>query len=255
MEFSLVIPTKDRADLLERAVRSVFAQTLLPDEIIVVDDGSRDDTPAVAERLRGDSPVPLIICRNAVARGGSAARNRGIHAARGTFVAFLDDDDRWLPDKLARQQAVLHRTGADIVYCGSAVYDRQGRLLRTVFHGVPRLQNLAILLYSFPGITSTVVIRRSQLVQTLFDESLPMLQEYELYVRLIHRQRARIAAVHAPLVEYRAEGGNRLSGNLRCLGRASGKMLRLHGCSPAAFLQAVGLGGIFLQKLLRRSGG
>ncbi len=101
---SVVIPTFDRARLCARAVESVLAQTYPHVEVIVVDDGSRDETPQVMEAF-GDR-IRYVRQENA---GVSAARNRGLGLATGEFVAFLDSDDTWLPWKLEAQVSVMRR--------------------------------------------------------------------------------------------------------------------------------------------------
>lgn len=95
---SAVIPAYNAAGCVGRAIRSVLAQTRPVIEILVIDDGSCDDTSSVAERF--GPPVRVIRQANA---GPSAARNRGAWAARGEWLAFLDADDTWLPPKLERQ--------------------------------------------------------------------------------------------------------------------------------------------------------
>jgi glycosyltransferase involved in cell wall biosynthesis len=101
---AVVIPTFNRADLLARALDSVARQTQPATEIIVVDDGSTDDT---AERLRAPDYAHIRVISHGERRGAAAARNSGIRAARGEFIAFLDSDDEWTPDKLARQRSFL----------------------------------------------------------------------------------------------------------------------------------------------------
>lgn len=102
---SILIPTYDRAAILPNAIDSVLAQTYGPLEAIVIDDGSRDDTAGVVQaRYSGDPRVRYVYQQNA---GVSAARNRGFREARGEFIAFLDSDDYWYPDKLAAQVAAL----------------------------------------------------------------------------------------------------------------------------------------------------
>ena len=102
---SVILPTHNRAALLRQAVASVQAQTFRDWELIIVDDGSTDDTAAVAEALSAqDARIRVVRQPN---RGGAAARNAGIRQARGTFVAFQDDDDLWHAEKLSRQCAVL----------------------------------------------------------------------------------------------------------------------------------------------------
>ncbi|HET7536321.1 MAG TPA: glycosyltransferase family A protein, partial [Candidatus Didemnitutus sp.] len=99
---SAIIPTYNRAHLLPAALASIFAQTQPVDEVIVVDDGSKDNTADVL-RTYGDR-VRYIRQQNA---GAGAARNHGMREARGDYVAFLDSDDLWMPEKNARQQELL----------------------------------------------------------------------------------------------------------------------------------------------------
>ena len=104
---SVVIPTHDRAHLVGRAIRSVLAQTFQDFEIIVVDDCSVDNTKEVVQSL-ADSRIRYL--RHEINRGGSAARNTGIGAARGEWIAFLDSDDEWLPKKLEKQLEMGYTT-------------------------------------------------------------------------------------------------------------------------------------------------
>lgn len=107
IHISCVIPTFNRSDRLLAAIGSVMNQTQPVDEIIVVDDGSTDGTPEVLKQLQRERPeLPLIVLRQDN-RGPATARNAGIRQARSEYVAFLDDDDIWLPAKLARQKECL----------------------------------------------------------------------------------------------------------------------------------------------------
>ncbi len=101
---SAVIPTHNRANLVTRAIHSALAALLPGDEIVVVDDGSTDGTASAVEAF--GPPVHLMRLPH---RGAGAARNAGLDAARGPFVAFLDDDDEWFPDKVALQRAFLEQ--------------------------------------------------------------------------------------------------------------------------------------------------
>ena len=105
---SVVLPTFNRAGLLPRAVRSVVGQTFSSWEVIIVDDGSTDETAAVASDLRADVGDRLV-CAVQPHAGASVARNTGIERARGRLVAFLDSDDEFLPDKLERQVALFEQ--------------------------------------------------------------------------------------------------------------------------------------------------
>ncbi len=113
---STIVPVFNRAAMLERAVRSVLVQTYRPIEVIIVDDGSTDDTPAMAAALAQQHPDVVRVVRQANA-GPGVARQRGVDAARGEFVQFLDSDDRYLPAKTALQVAALRADpAADIAY-------------------------------------------------------------------------------------------------------------------------------------------
>lgn len=125
---SVVIPTFNRGFCIRSALDSVLAQTLPPHEIIVVDDGSTDDTATVVATY-GRS-VRYLIQRNA---GASAARNTGIHAASGTWVAFLDSDDEWQPDKLEIQVQELRQYPEAVAHFVDCLIHRPGFINKTVF--------------------------------------------------------------------------------------------------------------------------
>src|SRR5690348_15078750 len=105
---SVIVPVFNRAATIGRAVASVVVQTMADWELIVVDDGSADD-PAGALAALSDARLRLL--RHERNRGAAAARNTGIAAARAPLIAFLDSDDEWLPEKLARQVAAVERAG------------------------------------------------------------------------------------------------------------------------------------------------
>ena len=98
LSISVIIPTFNRAELLKRALESVQCQTLLPYEVLVIDDGSTDHTKELV-----NSQFPKVRFFHQEQKGVSAARNRGIQLAKGNWIAFLDSDDEWLPNKLRVQ--------------------------------------------------------------------------------------------------------------------------------------------------------
>jgi glycosyltransferase involved in cell wall biosynthesis len=119
---SVVIPTHDRAHLVERAVASVVSQTAAVAEVILVDDGSTDGTAAVVRER-----FPGVVVDVQPHRGVSAARNRGIERASGDWIALLDSDDEWLPTKIERQLAALRQhPDHRIVHCDE-IWIRNGR--------------------------------------------------------------------------------------------------------------------------------
>lgn len=181
---SVIIPTRDRCAALSRALGSVLAQTLPAAEVIVVDDGSRDSTlELVATRF---PEVRLI--RQAPA-GVSAARNRGIRAARSPWIAFLDSDDRWLPRKLERQLEALRKSSRHRICHAGEVWIRHGRRVNPPRHHTPVggrifrecLRRCAIA-------PSSVVLERDLLDEAGgFDESLRACEDYDLWLRICSR--------------------------------------------------------------------
>ena len=130
---SVVIPTYNRAELLPRAVDSVIAQTVSDWEVIIVDDGSTDQTPLVAERYRRSLGRRLAY-HFQDHQGASRARNTGIDACRGRFVAFLDSDDEFFPSKLERQIELFHlRPELGLVYSDYAYIDLDGQRRPSAF--------------------------------------------------------------------------------------------------------------------------
>lgn len=117
---SVVMPTRNRADIATASIASVLAQTDVDLELIVVVDGPDTATAAMLAATEDERLRPI---QHEVNRGVAAARNTGIAAARGSWIALLDDDDLWLPDKLTRQLQLAHATGADFVTCDSVNFD------------------------------------------------------------------------------------------------------------------------------------
>lgn len=181
---SVVIPAYNAAWCVGKAVDSVLAQKGCGFEVVVVDDGSTDDTAAVLARY-GDA-IRVVRQRN---QGLSAARNAGIRAARGEFVAFLDADDWWLPGKLAPQLALLRaRPEVGFCSCAARVEDPDGRLLN--LWPAPRWRG-PFLVHLFgsaadvAGSGSAVVARRALFDRVGgFDESLRSLEDIDMWMRL-----------------------------------------------------------------------
>lgn len=177
-QVTVVIPTHNRADLLPRAVRSALDQTYRHLEVLVIDDGSSDETPSVLERLSLQDER-LRFLRNDVPTGAPAARNRGITEARGTFVAGLDDDDEWHPERIARMLSVYRPDFACVTT--DVLIDDGRRRLR--WRKPARIMLDDLLLTNHVG--NQVLVERERLLEVGgFDESLPAAQDYDLWVRL-----------------------------------------------------------------------
>ncbi len=181
---SIIIPTCNRASLLARAMKSVLAQTFQDYEIIVVDDASHDLTEGVVKGFRDER---ISYLKHGTTKGGSAARNTGIRMARGEFIAFLDDDDEWLADKLEKQVHVLKDNSMiSLVYTGYTVINqRSGKI---VAQRMPTIRgNLydRLLAEYCIGATSTIILKRECFAHVgLFDESLPSCQDWDMFLRL-----------------------------------------------------------------------
>ena len=204
-DVTVVVPTKNRSRLLARAVRSALAQRDVSVQVVVVDDGSTDDTPGMLAACPDDRVVHL---RHERSRGVSRARNAGLRRADGRYVAFLDDDDVWAPDKLREQLAACSSSGARWSCTGAVnvVHD-----LQPVSHHPALVEGdvLAELLghNRIPGGASSVLVETA-LVRELggFDESLSTLADWDLWIRLA--QASPLAAVRRDLVGYYLHAGS-----------------------------------------------
>ena len=201
---SVVIPTHDRRELLLRTIRSVLAQETLDFEVLVIDDGSTDGT---AEAIRFQDDRRVTVLRNERPVGVAAARNMGAQAATGSWIALLDDDDLWSPQKLRRQLAAAEASGRSWVYAGVVEIDGCGVQLG----GEPPPSSEALMksLTSrnlMPAGCSNVMIR-AELFRAVggFDIRLRHLADWDLWLRLAPSGPP--ACVSVPLVAYRIHAG------------------------------------------------
>jgi len=182
-QVSVVIATYNMGRYLPGAVESALAQSYPKVDVWIVDDGSTDDTPAVVRQWSGDPRVHV----HRQANGGQArAKNQGVILSRGRFIAFLDADDVWLPEKLARQMPLFAgRPEVGVVYSDYERMDADGRPLPT---GVNRMHrgwvSGALLIDNFVPFPAAVVRRACFERHEAFDESLAMGIDYDLWLRL-----------------------------------------------------------------------
>jgi glycosyltransferase involved in cell wall biosynthesis len=207
---SLVIPTRNRAEVLtSHALPSALAQRDVEVEVVVVDDGSDEDGRRALEALT-DPRVRVV--GHATREGQSRARNTGIEAARGEWIAFLDDDDLWSPDKLREQLDAAAAARAEFVYTGGVMVDegRGGEVLSVMplFPPVGLLERL-LRMNAIPAGASTV-IARSSVVREVggFDENLVQFTDWDLWIRLAAHGRA--AVCPAALVAYCLHDSNQM---------------------------------------------
>ena len=180
-QISVVIPVYNRELTVKRAIDSVLAQELHPDEIIVVDDGSTDPTPEILKSY--DHKIQIVRQEN---KGVSAARNRGVETASGKWIAFLDSDDEWTPDKLQKQLACYR------LHPNMRILQTEERWIRNNMRVNPGkkyskksgniFKNCLKTCIVGP---STVMCERSLLMEMGgFDEKLPVCEDYDLWIRI-----------------------------------------------------------------------
>jgi glycosyltransferase involved in cell wall biosynthesis len=203
---SVIIPTHNRGWILREAIDSVLAQDYADYELIVVDDGSTDNTREILEACGRD--ITVVQQSN---RGVSAARNRGIAASRGQLLAFLDSDDLWLPQKLSRQVDFFKSNPAALICQTEETWVRNGvrvnpKRRHQKLAGMIFEPSLALCLVS----PSAVMIRKS-LFEAVgrFDERLPACEDYDLWLRVSCRYP--VYLIDEPLIIKRGGHADQLS--------------------------------------------
>ncbi len=195
---SVIVPTFNRKDLVCGALDSVFAQTFRDFELLVIDDGSTDGTFELLQQTYG-SAIRLYRQSNL---GAAAARNRGMDEARGRFIAFLDSDDTWKPEKLERQISAFQRDpDLGLVYCGFEGRNERGELIRT---HIPQLDGMIAdqLLFGNHIGGASVVVLKKECANAVgrFDGAFSPAEDHEYWIRFCRRYKAGFTP--EPLVLY-----------------------------------------------------
>jgi glycosyltransferase involved in cell wall biosynthesis len=210
---SAVVTTYERPVYLRKAVRSVLDQTYAPVELVVVDD--RSETPArqILAEMELDELAGVQCVRHEENRGANAARNSGIEASSGEYIAFLDDDDRWKPPKLARQVEAFRESTEDVglVYTGVEKVSEND-----VYERIPPAIDgditKSLLCRNVVGGTSVAMVRADLATAVPFDERFPAWADLEWFINL--SQRADFERLPEPLVVYEYRSPNKLSDDL-----------------------------------------
>ncbi|QQA44724.1 glycosyltransferase family 2 protein [Pelagovum pacificum] len=243
---SIIVPAYNVASTIEETLASLLAQTHPEYEIIVVDDGSRDDTPEIATRFARNPKVRVIHQPN---RGLAGARNTGIAAARGEIIGFCDADDHWLPEKLARHVAHFERAPeVGVSYSGSALMDDAGRL--TGMAQTPRLTGIdpSLIFKRNPiGNGSAVMLRRAVLDEIAFrpasepartcwfDESFRQSEDIECWLRIALSTEWRFEGIAGALTRYRINSGGLSAATDRQLAAWERMVEKLEPLNPSFF--------------------
>ena len=205
-DVSVIIPAYNAQLTIDRALKSVVDQTILPREVIVVDDGSTDETYRAAQgwldRMHG---INLVVLRQKNS-GPGAARNHGISIATSDFIAFLDSDDEWLSEKLDRSLKQMDKSGACLVsHNGWICVDDQKYYLNISSRYERAVANNFIHgLYRRGFISTSSVIARKEVITNLggFDETLMTGQDFDLWLRIANIPGESILVFDDPLTNY-----------------------------------------------------
>lgn len=182
---SIILPTYKRAHVLGRAIRSILNQTFQDFELIIIDDNSKDGTEEI---VRGFNSEKIKYVCQAVKTSPAAARNNGVRLAQGRYVAFLDSDDEWMPDKLTRQFTELEKTPSEV----GVIYSRCCLITNNIKTYVPPTWVnpkegkifCSLLKMSFVYLQSALVKRECFTRVGLFDENFRVAEDYDLFLRL-----------------------------------------------------------------------
>ena len=183
---SVIIPTYNRCATVVEAIDSVLQQSAQPEQIIVIDDGSTDDTPSLIRKRYATQVNPTITLIEQTNHGVSHARNRGIENATAAWVAFLDSDDRWFPKKLEKQFQALDASPEYLLCHCDEHWIRNGKRVNPMNkhqkHGGWIFEHCLPLCAISP---SAAMLHQSLLKKVgLFDESLPACEDYDLWLRV-----------------------------------------------------------------------
>lgn len=188
-EIFVIVPSYNHAPFVEECLRSIFAQSLGPRKLLVIDDGSRDDSPAIIERVLKDCPFPseLIVREN---RGLCATLNQALELSDGEYFAYLGSDDIWQPDFLAARSALLdERTDCVLAFGNCSLIDETGATIgctadnRETQAAYTQLASADMLLSGTAPISPTVMYRRSAIENEGWNPE-ARLEDYELYLKL-----------------------------------------------------------------------
>lgn len=205
---SIVVPTYNRKEMLGETIRSILAQTFADFELIVVDNESNYDFEGF---IRSFSDSRIRAYRNNNGGVISVNRNFGIRQAKGTYLAFCDDDDLWLPEKLEKQVQYLQESGCDLVSSNMLMFEEN--IENTTGASKNRLvKNVADFMTGNQIITSTVVTRKSELVQFNEDPALVSIEDYTLWLNL-YLNGYKFGFLNQNLIQYRIHNANATNDN------------------------------------------
>lgn len=239
-QVSVIIPTYNRSDFLRIAIASALSQTFQSLEIIVIDDASENDVKKVTTQF-GDGRLRLV--RHRTNRGVAAARNTGVANAQGKYIAFLDDDDEWLPDKIERQFELLERSpkSVGVVYTGWVAVDAaSGRVLYRVTPNERGDIFESMLLQDSLAPTSSLFLKKECFEKVgLFDVEFAYGEDFDMWLRIA--QEYQFDFVKESLVRYSIPLGKAsLSMNYEQIIKSAEAQIRKHAAFFALHRRILG---------------
>lgn len=220
---SVIIPTRNRCNLLDSAIKSVMEQEYPFIEIIIVNDNSNDGTISYLEQYQYLDNIIIITLNKSV--GGAEARNIGIKKAKGYYIAFLDDDDVWHPNKISRQIDILNRN--DNIAIVSCSFKKKSKI--PIIGVNKKIINLDQLLFeNHLGSFSFCMIKRDSLTDIQIDKSLDACQDWDLWINILERTNKNAYIINDKLVIYNDDDHDRISNQIENKYRATLKFIRLH---------------------------
>lgn len=209
--YSVVIPAYGCEAYIADCIRSVQAQTTAAAEILVIDDCSPDNTAGiVAGMAEADSRIRYI--RQEKNGGVAAARNRGAEEAKSEWIAFLDSDDMWLPEKAEKQLGLQETTGVKLIYTGARCMDETGALLDRCFR-VPETVDYGMLLCGNDIVCSSVLVKRELLIKYPMERS-DLHEDYICWLRIL-KEGEMAAGLIEPLTLHRLSPSSKSGNKLR----------------------------------------
>lgn len=191
---SVIIPTFNRANTIVRSVNSVLSQTCKDIEIIIVDDNSIDNTEEIIKKISSNR---IKFIKHTTTRGACSARNTGINAAQGEYIAFQDSDDEWFPSKLEKQLRFLQDENIDVTASSYWLFNNNTKTLTPKRKIYKRNMLDKILMGNYVS-TQTILGKTECFKEVNFDEDLPRFQDWELMIRILKKYK--FSFMNEPLV-------------------------------------------------------
>lgn len=181
---SIILPTYNRASIIMRAIASILAQTYINWELIIIDDGSTDNTQ---EKICEIKDARIIYVRLDANKGANYARNYGSKMAKGKYLAFIDSDNYWMENKIERQLELLENTPGDVALVFGQIKQVDGKSIEIIPNSYFSINNIEAKMRENNVIDTNAVLIKKEVFEKVgrFDEAMPRLQDYELFYRII----------------------------------------------------------------------